>query len=128
MLVTAMLAGQGVICGTAEDGAQGLAAVEAGAWDVVLMDIQMPVMDGVESARRIRALGGEAGAVPIIAVTANTLASQVETYIAAGMDDLIAKPVGMAELIAKVVHWGGCGWREALVAPPLDAGRSAGGD
>ena len=118
MLMTAILSGQGMICETADDGAQGLAAAASGDWDVVLMDIQMPVMDGVESARRIRALGGEAGAVPIIAVTANTLASQVETYVGAGMDDLVAKPVDMAELIRKVGYWGGCGWREALAGQP----------
>lgn len=118
MLMTAMLSGQGMVCETAEDGALGLAAAATGDWDVVLMDIQMPVMDGVESARRIRALGGEAGAVPIIAVTANTLAAQVETYVAAGMDDLVAKPVDMAELIGKVGYWGGCGWRQALAAQP----------
>jgi len=114
MLMTAMLSGQGMICETAEDGAEGLATAASGDWDVVLMDIQMPVMDGVESARRIRALDGEAAAVPIIAVTANTLAGQVESYIAAGMDDLVAKPVNMAELLGKVAYWGGCGWREAV--------------
>lgn len=122
MLMTAMLSGPGMVCVTAEDGAQGLAAASSGDWDVVLMDIQMPVMDGVESTRGIRALGGEAGAVPIIAVTANTLAAQVETYVAAGMDDLVAKPVDMAELIGKVAYWGGCGWREALTDPPAGPG------
>lgn len=114
MLMTAMLSGQGMVCETAEDGAEGLAKAASGGWDVVLMDIQMPVMDGVESARRIRALAGEAAAVPIIAVTANTLAGQVESYIEAGMDDLVAKPVNMAELLGKVAYWGGCGWRQAL--------------
>lgn len=123
MLMTAMLSAQGMVCETAEDGALGLAAAAAGDWDVVLMDIQMPVMDGVESARRIRALEGEAGAVPIIAVTANTLAEQVESYAEAGMDDLVAKPVNMAELLGKVAHWGGCGWREALEAQPAGANR-----
>ena len=122
MLMTAMLVGQGMVCETADDGALGLAAAAAGDWDVVLMDIQMPVMDGVESARRIRALGGEAGAVPIIAVTANTLAEQVDSYAEAGMDDLVAKPVNMAELLGKVAHWGGCGWREALRDPPAGPG------
>ncbi len=114
VLLTTMLSGQGMICGTADDGARGLAAAAVGGWDVVLMDIQMPVMNGVESACGIRALEGEAGAVPIIAVTANTLADQVQSYIDAGMDDLIAKPVNMAELLAKVAYWGGCGWREAV--------------
>ena len=114
VLLTTMLSGQGMICETAEDGRLGLAAAAAGGWDVVLMDIQMPVMDGVESARGIRALTGEAGAVPIIAVTANTLVDQVQSYVDAGMDDLIAKPVNMAELLSKVAYWGGCGWREAV--------------
>lgn len=114
LLLTTMLSGQGMICETAEDGAMGLAAAAAGAWDVVLMDIQMPVMGGVEAARGIRALDGEAGAVPIIAVTANTLADQVQSYIDAGMDDLIAKPVNMAELLSKVAYWSGCGWRGAV--------------
>jgi CheY-like chemotaxis protein/signal transduction histidine kinase len=123
MLMTAMLAAQGMVCETADDGALGLAAAATGAWDLVLMDIQMPVMDGVESTRRIRALGGEAGAVPIIAVTANTLADQVETYFEAGMDDLVAKPVNMAELLGKVSHWGGCGWREAVGGEVREADR-----
>ena len=122
MLMTAMLSAQGMVCETAEDGALGLAAAAAGHWDVVLMDIQMPVMDGVESARRIRALDGEAAAVPIIAVTANTLAAQVATYVAAGMDDLVTKPVDMAELVGKVAYWGGCGWRAALAGEPAEPG------
>jgi len=127
MLMTAMLAAQGVVCETADDGALGLAAAAAGDWDVVLMDIQMPVMDGVESARGIRALGGEVGAVPIIAVTANTLADQVQSYLEAGMDDLVAKPVNMAELLGKVAYWGGCGWREAASGGLSDADRSHAG-
>ncbi len=121
-LMTAMLTGQGMICETADDGALGLAAAAGGGWDVVLMDIQMPVMDGIESARRIRALGGEAGAVPIIAVTANTLADQIDAYVEAGMDDLVAKPVNMAELLGKVAYWGGCGWREAAAGECAGSG------
>ena len=127
MLMTAMLSGQGMVCETADDGALGLAAAAAGEWDLVLMDIQMPVMDGVEATRRIRALGGEFGAVPIIAVTANTLADQVESYFEAGMDDLVAKPVNMAELLGKVFHWGGCGWREAIAGAAADADMSHAG-
>ncbi len=123
MLMVAMLSGAGLICETADDGALGLAAAAAGGWDVVLMDIQMPVMDGVESARRIRAIAGEAGAVPIIAVTANTLPSQIESYIEAGMDDLIAKPVDMAELLTKIGSWGDSGWREAATAADHAAAR-----
>jgi len=117
-LVTAILATQRMDCQTADDGAQGLEAARTGDWDLILMDIQMPVMDGVEATRAIRALPGQAGAVPIVALTANTLVAQVATYVAAGMDDVIAKPVDMAELIAKVAAW-------SRVAPePGDAHRS----
>jgi CheY-like chemotaxis protein len=108
-LVTAMLATQDVRCQTADDGAQGLEAARAGDWDLILMDIQMPVMDGVAATRAIRALPSPAGAVPIVALTANTLAEQLQAYAAAGMDDVIAKPVDMAELIAKVDAWSRAG-------------------
>jgi CheY-like chemotaxis protein len=104
-LVTAILTAQGFDCQTAEDGRQGLDAARTGDWDLVLMDIQMPVMDGVEATRAIRALGGPAGAVPIVALTANTLADQIADYAAAGMDDVIAKPVDMGELIGKTQTW-----------------------
>jgi CheY-like chemotaxis protein len=112
-LVRAMLATQGIVCETADDGAKGVEAAAAGDWDVILMDIQMPVMDGVMAARRIRSLDGPAGATPIIALTANTLDEQVASYFEAGMDDCIAKPVDMIELLTRTAQWAGCGRREA---------------
>jgi len=83
--------------------ADGQACVEAwraDTFDIVLMDIHMPVMDGVEAARAIRALEAEQGRVrtPIIAVTANALAHQVEDYLAAGMDGHVAKPIEVTKL------------------------------
>lgn len=105
VLITTLLSMQGVECTTANDGAEGLAAASAGGWDLVLMDIQMPVMGGVEASRLIRALGTEAGLVPIIAVTANTLDEQIAQYLEAGMDDCVAKPVKPGELLAKLAHW-----------------------
>lgn len=108
-LVRAMLATQGIACETANDGQRGLEAAACGDWDVILMDIQMPIMDGVTAARRIRSLAGAAAATPIIALTANTLDEQVRAYSEAGMDDCIAKPVNMVELLTKTAHWGGCG-------------------
>ncbi|MFI4967021.1 MAG: response regulator [Caulobacterales bacterium] len=104
-LVTAILATQGVECETAEDGRQGVEAARSGDWDVILMDIQMPVMNGLEATRAIRALPGRAATAPILALTANTLADQLLEYSAAGMDDCIAKPVDMAQLIGKVLAW-----------------------
>jgi len=111
-LVKAMLATQGIACATANDGAQGVDAAIAGDWDLILMDIQMPVMDGVEAARRVRALEGQVGATPIIALTANTLDEQVRSYFEAGMDDCLAKPVDMIQLLTTVAQWGGSGWRD----------------
>ena len=102
MLLTALLATQGMICEAVNDGAGALSAAAQGGWDVVLMDVQMPIMDGVEASRRIRELGGGNGAVPIIAVTANTLDSQIRSYIEAGMDDVVAKPVSLVELMTKI--------------------------
>ncbi|HZV83562.1 MAG TPA: response regulator [Brevundimonas sp.] len=114
MLVRAMLATQGIVCETADDGAEGVEVAAAGDWDVILMDIQMPVMDGVMATRRIRSLDGLAAATPIIALTANTLDEQVDAYFQAGMDDCIAKPVNMVELLTKTAHWAGSGWRETV--------------
>jgi len=115
-LVTAILRTQGIDCRTAEDGLQGLEAARTGGWDLILMDIQMPVMGGVEATRAIRALPGPAGMAPILAVTANTLDEQLQSYAEAGMDDCIAKPVDMAELLAKVVAWA-----DAVHEPPAAA-------
>lgn len=106
-LVRATLATQGIACETAVDGLQGVEAAAGGDWDVILMDIQMPVMDGVTASRQIRALAGASAAIPIIALTANTLDEQVRSYRDAGMNDCIAKPVDMVELLTKTAQWGG---------------------
>jgi CheY-like chemotaxis protein/PAS domain-containing protein len=115
-LVRAMLAAAGIACETARDGLEGVEAAASGAWDVILMDIQMPVLDGIAACRRIRALEGVAGRAPIIAVTANTLAEQVASYVEAGMEDCVAKPVNMAELVTKATYWAGSGWRDLPTA------------
>jgi CheY-like chemotaxis protein len=82
------------------DGAACVEAWKAGDYDIVLMDIHMPVMDGVEAARAIRALEIAEGRTrtPIVAVTANALAHQVEGYLAAGMDGHVAKPIEVTKL------------------------------
>ena len=71
-----------------------------GAYDLILMDIQMPVMDGIDSARAIRSAERETGRqrIPIVALTANALSHQVEEYLAAGMDGHVAKPIEIAKL------------------------------
>ncbi len=89
--------------------ADGVAAIEAaasGGYDLILMDVQMPRMDGLAATRAIRALGGAAAATPIIALTANVLADQVAFYRASGMDDHVGKPINPRELLLKIALWG----------------------
>ena len=83
----------------------GEAAVEAwapGRFDLVLMDIQMPVMDGVSATKAIRAREKEfgLGPTPIVAVSANAMKHQVDEYLAAGMDAHVAKPIEIRKLFA----------------------------
>jgi len=86
----------------AENGHQAVEAVTAGTFDLVLMDIQMPGMDGVEATRRIRALPAPKNAVPIFAMTAHAMRGAAEEYIAAGMNDYVSKPFQAAILLAKL--------------------------
>jgi signal transduction histidine kinase/ActR/RegA family two-component response regulator len=81
-----------------DDGFAAVERVQAEPFDVVLMDVQMPGLSGPDATRQIRALGSDVARVPIIALTANVLASDRETYIAAGMSDHLTKPVDLARL------------------------------
>jgi CheY-like chemotaxis protein len=80
-------------------------AVRDGAFDVVLMDLQMPVMDGLTATQRIRALPGGA-TVPIIALTAHALAEDRERCLAAGMTSCVTKPFRPHDLFAEIEGWG----------------------
>ncbi|BBK37819.1 hypothetical protein STAQ_28970 [Allostella sp. ATCC 35155] len=80
------------------DGAAAVAAVTADRYDAVLMDIQMPVMDGVEATRRIRSLPGPERTIPIVALTANVLTGARQTYLEVGMTACIDKPISWTEL------------------------------
>ena len=86
----------------AHDGAQGVAMAAEHRPDLILMDIQMPGMDGLEACRRIRALAGASARTPIIALTANVLSHQRDTYLAAGMEGVVGKPVSPAALLAEI--------------------------
>jgi CheY-like chemotaxis protein/nitrogen-specific signal transduction histidine kinase len=103
-IFAAFLAAAGHEVVIAENGARAVAAATAGGFDVVLMDIQMPELDGIAAAGRIRALPGAPGAVPIVALTANAMPGDRERYIAAGMDDYVAKPVTAAALDAALTR------------------------
>ena len=88
----------------AYNGAIALQKVQQQAYDVVLMDMQMPVMDGLSATRAIRQLPG-LQALPIIAMTANAMAEDRERCIEAGMNDHIAKPIAVQELVDKLQRW-----------------------
>ncbi|MBN9560631.1 MAG: PAS-domain containing protein [Alphaproteobacteria bacterium] len=99
-LVTAMmLRREGHMVDVAESGEAALRMLSAVPYDVVLMDVFMPGMTGLEATKRIRALGGPAGVVPVIALTANTAAEDRERCLRAGMNDMVAKPVELARLL-----------------------------
>jgi CheY-like chemotaxis protein/signal transduction histidine kinase len=114
MLVKAILASQGIECRLAEDGQEGLDAARGGGFDVILMDIQMPVMNGIDATRAIRRLQGAPGDAPIVAVSANTQPHELVSYDAAGMDDVVAKPINAVELLGKVMGWGVAGRSDAV--------------
>jgi CheY-like chemotaxis protein len=82
------------------DGAEAVDAMGSGAFDLVLMDIKMPQMDGLEACRRIRALAGPAAAAPIVALTANADPWDAAEYLEAGMDAVVEKPIKPAALLA----------------------------
>jgi CheY-like chemotaxis protein len=108
-LVGAILRAVGHRVDLAVNGMEAVAAAARGEHDLVLMDVQMPVQDGVSATQAIRRLPSPAGRVPIIALSANVLAQQVETYRACGMNDHVAKPIAPAELLSKVARWGDAG-------------------
>ncbi len=104
LVATAMLKQLGAEVETADDGAQGLAAVERSDFDLIFMDIQMPVMDGVEATRRIRALPSPKGETPIVATTANVMPEQLTTYAQSGINGVVAKPISPQALLAEVAR------------------------
>jgi CheY-like chemotaxis protein/anti-sigma regulatory factor (Ser/Thr protein kinase) len=116
LLLQALLQPLGVQLTQVGDGRAAVAAWQAEHFDVVLMDIQMPEMDGVEATRAIRALEAQSGRphTPILALSANVMRHQVSEYLAAGMDGFIPKPIEPATFIQAVA--------DALDGVPYDAG------
>jgi CheY-like chemotaxis protein len=104
MIATKLLQNLGADVETAVDGLMGVEAATHGAFDLILMDVQMPGIDGLEASRRIRALGGPAAAVPIVALTANVLAHQRQSYLDAGMDGVVGKPISPTALLTEIAR------------------------
>jgi CheY-like chemotaxis protein len=105
-VLAALLQHVGAELKTVENGQLAVEAWRAEDWDVILMDVHMPVMDGPTATALIRRQELETGRArtPIVALTANAMAHQVETYLAAGMDDFVAKPIEIGRLIEALDH------------------------
>ena len=85
-----------------DNGAAAIEAVDRTNFDLVLMDINMPAMDGLEATRRIRALASQAAATPVIALTADVMSHQRQSYRMAGMDGVVAKPFSPSQLLGEI--------------------------
>jgi two-component system, sensor histidine kinase and response regulator len=105
-LAVLMLEKAGHAIDVVEDGAAAIEAVRAKDYDVILMDVQMPQLDGLEATRRIRALPIAQAGIPVIAITANAMAGDDRRCLAAGMNDYITKPIDRARLLSTVGKWG----------------------
>ena len=112
-VVIALLGPIGVEPNVVDDGEQAVEAWASGGFDLILMDIQMPRMDGLTATRTIRAREAELGRprTPIIALTANAMPHQVEDYVAAGMDGFVPKPIDLSTLYKAI---------QAAQAPPSE--------
>ena len=105
MIAKAMLEKQGHEVDMVINGVQAVEAFQESSYQLILMDMHMPEMDGLEATRKIRELEGEQQKVVIVALTANALTSDREKCIAAGMNDYLSKPFNIAQLEALIAHW-----------------------
>jgi len=118
---TALLRKAGYDVETAENGHQAVDAVRRNDYDVVLMDVQMPELDGVHATQQIRALAPPKNRVPIIVLTAHAMTGAKEQYLKAGMDDYVSKPIQPEILLGKLAKYA------VEPATPDDGAAAAGG-
>jgi len=104
-IVQAYLSDSGYRVDTIDNAAEAMRLLQKERYDLVLMDIQMPVMDGVTATRCIRALPNAVKDIPIVAMTANVLPQQVRSYLDAGMNDHIGKPFDRSKLCKGIRRW-----------------------
>jgi CheY-like chemotaxis protein len=103
-VAVALIGSAGLTVDVAADGQQAIDMVKAGNYALVLMDVQMPVMDGLDATRAIRRLP-EGAELPILAMTANAFDEERQRCLDAGMDDHVAKPVVAEQLFATLYDW-----------------------
>jgi signal transduction histidine kinase/ActR/RegA family two-component response regulator len=111
-LVSDILSPFGIQVTGAADGIEGVDAALGARFDLILMNLQMPRLDGLAATKAIRAKSDLSRATPIVALSANVVQALVDACLAAGMNDYIRKPIDMTELLAKIAHW----TRDAKVA------------
>jgi signal transduction histidine kinase/ActR/RegA family two-component response regulator len=104
ILINALLTRMGHRVHLVANGRLAVEAVRRGDYDLVLMDLQMPEMDGMEATQAIRALGGALASLPVIAMTANAFDEDRQACLAAGMDDYVAKPIDVAHLAEAIAR------------------------
>ena len=109
LLARALLTREGCAVDHAVSGDEAIAAVKVGAYDLILMDMRMPGLTGVETARALRDLGIE---TPIVALTANAFEDDRHACLTAGMNDFLVKPMSPDALRAMLTRWTGPGWTE----------------
>lgn len=107
VLATALIRRAGHSVDVAANGVEAVAALRQAPYDIVLMDMHMPEMDGLEAARRIRKLEDDARNTPIVALTANAMAHDRQKCISAGMNDFLSKPFDPDDLAEVLDKWGG---------------------
>jgi PAS domain S-box-containing protein len=136
LVAEAILAKAGFRTESARNGREALAAVQRQSYGLVLMDVAMPEMDGIEATQAIRALSGDRGRIPIVAMTAAAFVEDKQRCLDAGMNDYLSKPLVRAELLGVVERWlplaapppaatAGDAWTEAR-ALPLGRNRTLG--
>ncbi len=105
IIVDTMLSQAGHSVTLANDGAEALEAVCRDEFDLILMDMQMPVMDGLEATRHIRAGAENIRDIPIVALTAAVLPNEIERCMQAGMSDFLPKPIVLDALLRTIAKW-----------------------
>lgn len=136
MVAATLLEGDGYVVTIAADGLEAVDRAACGRFDAILMDVQMPRLDGIEATRRLRGGDGPNRRTPIIALTANATPADRERYLAVGMNDCLSKPFELDVVRAVVAHWVDAGQDAsapvravavaAEAAPVLDESRLAG--
>jgi CheY-like chemotaxis protein/HPt (histidine-containing phosphotransfer) domain-containing protein len=119
LIVSTLLRRAGYTVDNVENGEEAVAAVQRAAYDLVLMDVHMPVMTGSEAVRQIRALPSGQGRLPIVALTAHAMQGAREDYLAQGFDDYLSKPFTPGSLLAVIRRW-------IDAAPPREAASGPG--